>query len=329
MKGRLVLALALGLPALACGLALVGAPDEDTSTPDASIEGDKVPREDTGVEPPKVDAGDPPEESLPEIDAAGVDASMENCLASSCVDAGGGCDAGWCVIERDAGAVAVACPPGIPCRVSCSGPDTCKDGVDCASAGACDIECRGKGACANDRVACSGVLCNVACVGDGACVAGVACDAGQCDVRCIGKDACKNSGVTCNADRCTVQCGRLDGGTGKDTCADGVVCNATSSCEVSCNTDDSCKNDSVVATASESVDVWCAGRNSCGAPVRVAGGSAAVHCIGPGACKDGVRCDGGSCWGECSDKNTKFCCTPGSTGCDAGPTCKLDQGSCN
>jgi hypothetical protein len=301
MRFRVVICLGLvAASAVACGLSIVGADDDSGQTlPEAG-----APRDGGGGG--GRDAVPPP---VPDPFDGGIDASQDNCV-TACGDAGT-CDAGWCVISCDGGAecknVPVTCPPGVPCDVQCIGRDACKQGVDCGDASACNVVCDGISSCANSKVKCRGEACKVTCSQKDACINGVECDAGTCAIRCLEDDTCKNSKVICNADRCTVECG-VAGNDGTNACLASVECRAKTSCDVRCLSDNSCKNASVVAVAGETVNVTCAGTNSCTEKVFVGTGDSGVQCLGDSACKNGVSCDGGRCAAHCETSDSYLCC---------------------
>ncbi len=141
----------------------------------------------------------------PATDAVPSDGRSDDvCTADRCT--GGTCDsAGFCVITG--GGEPVHCPPGLKCRVNCTG-GKCKMGVFCDGATACVITCTGKDACKDHAVDCGNAsTCNVECNGDRACEGSpsqpVQCRASLCEVHCNGDNACK-AGVS--GSRCGVEC---------------------------------------------------------------------------------------------------------------------------
>lgn len=288
----LVAVIALGVPAVACGLSLVGQSEETSAPEDAPKDASTEPSP-----PTTLDAGHE-RPSLP-------DASEPEDCASACGDAGT-CVDGWCQIDcagNKACPGVIACPPGVPCRVKCSGKDTCLGGVDCARATRCQIACEGEDAC-EEGVRCSGESCEVSCVGEDACQRGVACDAGTCSVsvsKCKGEDGCLGR-VECYADECTVECGAPGGGD-EGRCANSITCEANERCRVTCR--DALQCGVVRATAGKKVDVNCEG--TC-RELHVAAAEADVTCL-EDACPNGIRCDGGVCKATCEDKSTTLCCS--------------------
>jgi hypothetical protein len=83
---------------------------------------------------------------------------------------------------------AIACPPGMACRIMCGSTDDCRS-VDCSQAKSCEVTCSGNSSC--DQVTCGSGRCDVTCSGIGSCEDGVSCGAScGCDVRCTGNNSC-------------------------------------------------------------------------------------------------------------------------------------------
>lgn len=128
---------------------------------------------------------------------------------AACVTAGGSCANGVCTINSsDSGKV--TCPPGLECRVTCSGDaNACKDGVDCRLANKCTIACTGDNACRDGDVLCNtnDQPCMVTCTGANACQNhGITCGAGTCNGNCFGDNACQSGGVICGPGICAADC---------------------------------------------------------------------------------------------------------------------------
>ena len=261
---------------------------------------------------------------------AGLDVNPVNCAAGC---DGGTCDGGWCVIDCTAlgscGAN-VVCPPGIPCDVQCRGQGACTQGVACTEASACRVDCSGQGACTNQPVACSGLGCKIECSGLGSCSKGVACDAGNCSIACTGDNSCRNDPVSCNADVCRIRCG-IAGAMGKDSCNDGVACDAKQLCDIGCVADSVCRNKPLSARSDGTTIVQCTGDQTCTQGSSLSGaGEAGVVCTGGmGACGQKTTCDAGSCYATCGKDDMTFCCKPGPT-CKTTelPGCRISDGGC-
>ena len=140
-------------------------------------------------------------EAAPAEDAPPDDAAHAACVAAC--PAGGTCEGGTCVLACPGIAgcmLGVTCPPGIPCRVSCTGPRSCGT-VDCGTASSCRVDCNGDTACGKIRGAAAQT--DIVCTGKSAC-RDTRCDGDTCTVQCAG-DACKPADVACcAATSCTV-----------------------------------------------------------------------------------------------------------------------------
>ena len=151
--------------------------------------------------------GDPLDAGLEPSDAAPADdATLATCEAT-CPGVGGVCENGTCVIRCIAGSTPCestrTCPPGIPCKVECSGKQACKGGVDCTGATECTISCQGEQAC-EGRVHTDAPTGRIFCSGKDACKAEVYCGGERCSVTCIA-GGCKMPEVKCCATTsCTV-----------------------------------------------------------------------------------------------------------------------------
>lgn len=192
-------------------------PDADSPFADASPD-------DAGF-----DANTPPPRDAPVVMVDAPPAST--CNATACATAGGACLAGRCAIARTSPG-SVTCPAGMPCTVTCTGVDACKQGVTCGGATSCIVRCDGKDTCKDRGVDCgSAATCEVTCRGDAACQHGhqaersVECRASDCTVTCDGDAACQDGidvdpGGTCTSSCCGSSA--CQGGT--DTCANDNTC---------------------------------------------------------------------------------------------------------
>jgi hypothetical protein len=135
----------------------------------------------------------------------GAVAPPDDPAQAACVAAcpeGGTCEAGTCVLACPGLAsctTGVTCPPGIACRITCTGEKACKL-ADCGSASACRVECVGKASC--ERVRSTSAQTDIACTQKDACP-DTRCDGDSCAVQCNG-DACRWSDIKCCATLCTV-----------------------------------------------------------------------------------------------------------------------------
>jgi hypothetical protein len=152
-----------------------GAHPVDTGAPPIDA---RVPPIDARVPPDtQVDAG-PPVDSTPPIDSGMPDAAEPDCGA----DCPGMCQHGVCVI-------------------ACSGPGSCEDDVICPASTPCRVECTGRESC-EGTIFCGSGRCTVTCAGTRSCKRGTQC-AGSCacDVVCTGDDSCRHKSI-CPADLC-------------------------------------------------------------------------------------------------------------------------------
>lgn len=320
---------ALGASALACGVSLMGAVDEDGHGADAGADtAPNLPPGTSDGEPS--DAGRAPDAEPVEGGSSDADASLpdpESCPAL-CGDAGT-CNAlGMCEIDCSASdacnAGVVTCPPGAACQVNCSGKGACKEGVDCTGALACEINCTGDDSCKAGQLRCAGLGCKVSCSGKRSCAQGIRCTAAKCELKCLGTESCLAGAVECDASStCAVRCGGSDG-SGESACRGSVTCSGGDSCTVHCNAKESCKDGNVVARSAGKVEVLCLGEKACQNRVSVSGGDAGVRCEGAGACKAGIACDAGSCFAACKSTNTALCCSNP----DAAAPCTTTEDSC-
>jgi hypothetical protein len=108
----------------------------------------------------------------------------------------------------------VKCPAGFDCTVKCNTPSSCRNGIDCLTAGSCTVECTGSFSCRN--VACGPGPCLVTCAGNNSC-SGISC--GQscaCDVKCAQNANCFN--VICGKPLCDTGLGCSSEPVTCDTC---------------------------------------------------------------------------------------------------------------
>ncbi len=143
------------------------------------------------------------------------DGSVGTCDPVACSNAGGACSANTCVITCTSTSsfcqfIPVTCPAGGPCDVTCSGANSCEDGVSCGDATSCAIHCP-------DTASCGGqVTCGAA---------------GPCSVDCAGAQSCGQ--VTCGGFACNIQC------TGTGACVLSTACDSSCNCTVACPNDSS------------------------------------------------------------------------------------------
>lgn len=186
MVARRVLVALLGLAACRIGFEDVG-----PGRTDSALAGDSLQPDSDGLAGPD-DAGLDATRSVPPGDAGA-------CLDVACAAAGGACVAGACeLVATDE--LPRACPPGMPCRVLCSGFRFCRDGVTCAGASWCEVRCIGFRAC-QAGVTCGTAQCDVTCDGEEACADGITvAPGGSCVASCCGLDACLLGTSTCTTD---------------------------------------------------------------------------------------------------------------------------------
>jgi len=91
----------------------------------------------------------------------------------------------------DGSEVTLRCPAGWPCRVVCTGTQTCKDAtIVCPDEHGCDVLCAGDQACQQTEISCGAASCTLTCGEHGQ-----ACDA--LEFRCGTAD----SYVQCDFDQ--------------------------------------------------------------------------------------------------------------------------------
>lgn len=157
------------------------------------------------IDSPTVELVDPPDaatSSTPALTDAGspetpapapVPTPTPSVCDARCAAAGGACNGDVCTFVCQGTAACkddLSCPPGMPCKVSCTGKDACR-GVTCRDATSCIIECTSGDPACNGRVTCAGPSCAVTC----------------------GVNGCKEDEVRCCADTCTI-----DGQDARATC---------------------------------------------------------------------------------------------------------------
>jgi hypothetical protein len=108
----------------------------------------------------------------------------------------GGCDGGTCAVECDGhnskavcSSSRVVCPPGRPCKVSCSAVSTCQLAtIVCPSDAPCQVLCNGDSTCEQTTIQCpTSAACTVLCGGSSSCSGGaMRCGNGPCLTQCTG-----------------------------------------------------------------------------------------------------------------------------------------------
>lgn len=235
MRLLLLAALAVSLGACVRGMGSSSHTDSgaaaDASPADGIMDGFKPPA-DLGLaaEAQTIDA---PREEAPQPDASQPDAPQPDAFV--CPDVcSGGCANGVCTVDCSSEYSCVgqvACPPGIPCEVTC-GYESCDGEIDCSEASSCTIECTGEYAC-EGSITCGSGTCTVICAGY-ACSGPIDCSmASQCSINCFDDYACEGS-ITCGSGRCEVAC------AGDYACTDAISCDQSCACSVQCSSPLSC-----------------------------------------------------------------------------------------
>lgn len=166
-----------------------------------------------------------------ESDASDIELGHEDGSVDAAGDAGADADAcpaactkcskdGRCEIECGASCPkTITCPPGIPCRVRCTGKGNCSGAIiDCLGATSCDVECTRTEACVGAVIRCGGGKCRVACGGEDDSCVGLSIQAATAAAFCLecrGDPGCRD--LACSAAAgCTKSCAS-DGCSGNDT----------------------------------------------------------------------------------------------------------------
>ena len=135
-----------------------------------------------------------------------ADAGATASCAERCLVAGGTCEDGTCMLScpghAGCGSV-VTCPPGVPCRITCTGKEACKT-VSCGEATRCTVLCEGEQAC-KGKVSSMATDTSITCTGKDACDTDVTCSGATCAVTCSSTDGrgCDPAKVRCCASACT------------------------------------------------------------------------------------------------------------------------------
>jgi hypothetical protein len=124
----------------------------------------------------------------------------------------GGCNAGVCTIDCNAGggcpSNTISCPATFDCIVSCDSINACATKtITCPANHTCSVECMADGACTSTSVACG--------------------QSGVCELKCgAHPGACTNTSLTCGGNACTATC---DDGvvSGTPNVACGMACSCT------------------------------------------------------------------------------------------------------
>lgn len=164
------------------------------------------------------DSGQPPDGSMPRMDAEAGDSGASSSDGGSSSDAGtsrfdaaacmadpvppapapcpeactGGCAGTVCNIDCTGDGSCdgqnIVCPPGYACSIVCDGVDACDSGsIECPPMHACTLVCRGgTDACGDQRVTCGAASCSIECAADACNGAQVACGSGPCTATCGG-----------------------------------------------------------------------------------------------------------------------------------------------
>ncbi len=137
----------------------------------------------------------------------------------------GGCASDTCHITDPT--VAVVCPAGLACEITCALDRACDVNLDCGDATSCHIRCSGARSCAQE-LHCGAGPCDIDCLSDRTC-GKVFCGANSsCDVLCGAFQSCGWT-VYCGAGACNVTC------PGDSSCFGGVDCQNACACEADCN----------------------------------------------------------------------------------------------
>lgn len=92
------------------------------------------------------------------------------------------------------------CESGV-CVIRCSGPNACNNDIKCPLTGPCRVECTGNESC-RKKIICGAGECDVLCMGPSSCKEGAQCmNSCACDVTCSGNDSCEKA-ATCPAPTC-------------------------------------------------------------------------------------------------------------------------------
>ena len=200
---------------------------------------------------------------------------------------------------------------GKDARVACE--TVCGDAGGACDGGACVITCNAANPCEGGVTCPAGVPCKVQCTTKDTCQSFIDCtEASSCSVTCKGNRTCDK--VACSGTDCTVLC------QGENSCSDGgVICTATSSCNIQCTAPDPGSCASPIHCTSDRCSVLCSKGKDCTGAISVDAGDAAVVCA-KDACTQGASCIGGACslgcgGGACA---SQLCCEAGSCAFDGG-----------